>query len=232
MNWVLSNVELILSLTATHAMLSAIPIVLSFVFSVPLGWLANRFRLTRGVLLTVGGLLYTIPSLPLFIFLPALTGTQISDPVNVEIGLTIYGVALLLRTTADGLRGIDPDILQSASAMGYSGVQRFFRVEFPLSGPVLLSGLRVVSVSTVSLLTIGSAVGVTSLGYLFINGFQRNIPAEVLTGIVMVLVIALVFDGILVLLGRLLMPWTRRDRIAKARSRRQATALTAEGANA
>ena len=232
MKWVTSNLELVLSLSLTHALLSAIPIVLAFVFSVPLGWLANRFRLTRGVLLTVGGLLYTIPSLPLFIFLPVLTGTQITDPVNVEIGLTIYGVALLLRTTADGLRGIDPDILQSASSMGYSGVQRFFRVEFPLSGPVLLAGLRVVSVSTVSLLTIGSAVGVTSLGYLFINGFQRGIPAEVLTGIVMVVVIALIFDGILVLLGRLLMPWTRTDRVARGRSRREAAALTAEGASA
>ncbi|UFS60770.1 ABC transporter permease [Subtercola endophyticus] len=212
MNWVVNNFGLIWSLTLVQVTLAIPPIILGFVISLPLGWLANRFRLTRGALLTISGLLYTIPSLPLFIALPAIIGTGILDPINVVVGLTIYAVALMVRQTADALASVDPDTKQAATAMGFSGWSRFWKVEFPLAGPVLLAGLRVVSVSTVSLVSIGSVIGVTSLGYLFLNGLQRDIPGEVISGIVATLVIAIVFDFILVGIGRLLMPWTRADR--------------------
>ncbi|MFB2586064.1 ABC transporter permease [Herbiconiux liukaitaii] len=231
MNWVTSNLGLIWELTLAHISLSALPIVLGFVISVPIAWVANRFRLTRGTILVVLGLLYTIPSLPLFIFMPLILGTPLLSSVNVTVALTIYAVALMVRTAADGLASVDKDVLQAASAMGYSGWQRFWRVELPLSGPVLLAGLRVVSASTVSLATIGSVVGVTSLGYLFINGFQRNIPAEVLSGIIAVLLIAVVFDLVLVLLGRLVLPWNRKDAAprAKAIAKTRVAVLTGGG---
>jgi osmoprotectant transport system permease protein len=174
------------------------------------------------------GLLYTVPSIPLFIFMPIFLGTPLLSPVNVVVALTIYAVALMVRTAADGLASVDDDTLLAASAMGYSGWQRFWRVELPLSGPVLLSGLRVVSASTVSLATLGVIIGVQSLGYLFTNGFQRNIPAEVVTGIVATLVIAVVFDLLLVLIGRLLLPWSTPDRRRRA-SRRTTPALVAGG---
>ncbi|WP_291039179.1 ABC transporter permease [Herbiconiux sp.] len=229
MNWVSSNLDLVWELTLAHIALSVPPIVVGFLLSVPIGWIANRFRLTRGTILVVLGLLYTIPSLPLFIFMPLILGTPLLSSLNVSVALTIYAVALMVRTAADGLASVDKDVLQAASAMGYSGWQRFWRVELPLSGPVLLAGLRVVSASTVSLATIGSVVGVTSLGYLFINGFQRNIPAEVVSGIVAVLLIAVVFDLLLVLLGRVTLPWSRRERTGSPRSARQRTALLAGG---
>ena len=229
MNWVSSNLGLVWELTLAHIWLSALPIVLGFVISVPIAWVANRFRLTRGTILVVLGLLYTIPSLPLFIFMPLILGTPLLSSVNVTVALTIYAVALMVRTAADGLSSVDKDVLQAASAMGYSGWQRFWRVELPLSGPVLLAGLRVVSASTVSLATIGSVVGVTSLGYLFINGFQRNIPAEVLSGIIAVLLIAVVFDLLLVLIGRVVLPWSRRERTGRSRSARRKTALVSAG---
>jgi osmoprotectant transport system permease protein len=228
-NWVSSNLDLVWELTLAHIALSVPPIVVGFLLSVPIGWIANRFRLTRGTILVVLGLLYTIPSLPLFIFMPLILGTPLLSSLNVSVALTIYAVALMVRTAADGLASVDKDVLQAASAMGYSGWQRFWRVELPLSGPVLLAGLRVVSASTVSLATIGSVVGVTSLGYLFINGFQRNIPAEVVSGIVAVLLIAVVFDLLLVLLGRVALPWSRRERTGSPRSARQRTALLAGG---
>ena len=104
--------------------------------------------------------------------------------------------------------------------MGYSSLGRFWAVELPLAGPVLLAGLRVVAVSTVSLVTVGVLVGSRSLGYLFMNGLQRSIPVEILSGIVMTVVIALAFDGILVLLGRLLMPWTRAETTSRRVARR------------
>ena len=214
MNWVVENWSQVSEYGLAHIWLSIPPIVIGFVLSVPLGWVANRYRASRGVLLTVGGILYAIPSLPLFALLPSLIGTRILDPVNVEIALTLYALALMLRTTADGLAAVDGDVKLSASAMGYGAARRFFGVELPLAGPVLLAGLRVVSVSTVSLVTIGSVIGVNSLGFFFIDGYQRAFFTEVWVGIIGTVLIALVFDGLLVLLGRWLMPWTRRQRTA------------------
>ncbi|MDO9397839.1 MAG: ABC transporter permease [Herbiconiux sp.] len=228
MKWLESNLDLVWQLIVAHIGLSIPPILIGFVISIPIGWLANRYKPSRGVILVVLGLLYTIPSIPLFIIMPVVLGTPLLSPVNVVVALTIYAVALMVRSAADGLASVDKDLLQSASAMGYSGWQRFWRVELPLSGPVLLAGLRVVSASTVSLATLGVIIGVQSLGYLFTNGFQRNIPAEVVTGIVAVLLIAVVFDVLLVLLGRLLLPWSRRER-SRARRRVQPTSLVAEG---
>ncbi|WP_314102209.1 ABC transporter permease subunit [uncultured Frigoribacterium sp.] len=222
MNWIWSNADYIWDKTLVHLALSVPPVVLAFVISLPIGWLANRYRVSRGIL-TVAGLFYAIPSLPLFVALPALVGTSLRSPVNIVIGLTLYGVALMVRSVADALGAVEVDVRQSATAVGYSSWQRFWRVEFPLAGPVMLAGLRVVVVSTVSLATVGGVLGVNGLGLLFIDGFQRDIPEEILAGIVITIVMALVLDGLLVLLGRALMPWSRPGRPRRASSRRSST---------
>lgn len=221
MTWVLNNLEQILELAVEHLRLSILPIVLGFVIAIPLGWVAWRYRLTRGLILTLVGLLYTIPSLALFVILPPLLGLPFLSEANVLIALTIYAVAIMARSTADALASVDSDIRQAATAMGYSSWRRFWAVDFPLAGPVLLAGLRVVAVSTVSLLTVGVVVGVESLGYLFTNGSQRGIIESVLAGVVATVVIALLFDRVLALLGAWLMPWTRVGRRSRA-SRRAA----------
>ncbi|GAA1697783.1 ABC transporter permease [Microcella alkalica] len=209
MTWAIANIEQILALSLEHVRLSILPIVLGFVIAIPLGWVAHRFQLTRGLILTLVGLLYTIPSLALFVILPPLLGLPFLSEANVLIALTIYAVAIMARSTADALASVDRDIQQAATAMGYSSWRRFWAVDFPLAGPVLLAGLRVVAVSTVSLLTVGVVVGVDSLGYLFTNGSQRGIIESVLAGVVATVVIALLFDRILALIGAWLMPWTR-----------------------
>jgi osmoprotectant transport system permease protein len=117
-----------------------------------------------------------------------------------------------VRTTSDALASVDGDVLQSATAVGFSTWRRFWAVELPLAGPVLLAGLRVVSVSTVSLVSVGSLIGVSNLGTLFVEGLNRYFPFEVGVGIVAIMIVALVFDLVLVLLGRLLLPWSRLDR--------------------
>ncbi|GAA1443900.1 ABC transporter permease [Leifsonia poae] len=227
MSWLWSNFGLVWDLTVAHVILSVLPILIGFVVSIPIGWVANRYHASRGTVLTVCGILYAIPSLPLFVSMPALIGTQILNPINVIIALSIYALALMVRSTADALASVSGDVLQSATAVGFSTWKRFWTVELPLSGPVLLAGLRVVSVSTVSLVSIGSLIGVSSLGNLFTDGIQRNFPDEVIIGIVAIMIIALVFDTILVLFGRLLMPWTLVDRRSKRASRRAAlTAVT------
>ena len=213
MDWVLANGGLIASLTLDHLRLSAIPIVLGFAISVPLGWVAHRYTWSRGVVLTLVGLLYTIPSLALFMLLPPLLGISVLSEINVIIGLTVYAVAIMVRIVADAFASIDPAALRAATAVGYAEWGRFFAVELPLAGPVLLAGLRVVAVSTVSLVTVGVLVGVQSLGYFFTDGFQRRIIPEVLTGVVKTVVVALVFDGLLILIGRMIMPWTAAQKL-------------------
>lgn len=212
MQWLWENRELVFGLTLEHVGLSVIPIIVGFIACIPLGWLANRFRMTRAIQLTLFGILFTIPSLALFVTLPSVLGTKILNPINVVVALTIYAIAIMVRGAADAFESVSRDVIQSATAVGFSSISRFWTVEFPLAGPVLLANLRVVSVTTVSLLSVGALVGNGALGYLFINGYQRDFPTEVMIGIVFTLIVAIAFDQALVGIGRLLMPWTRGSR--------------------
>lgn len=225
MTWILDNLDLIARLSLEHLRQSALPILLGLIIAIPLGWLAYRYRLTRGLLLTIAGLLYTIPSLALFAVLPTVLGIGFLSETNLVVALTIYAVAIMTRSVADALGSVDPDVRQAATAMGYDAWRRFWMVEFPLAGPVVLAGLRVTAVSTIALATVGILIGVDNLGYLFTNGLQRRIVAEVLSGVVAVMAIALIVDGLLVLAGRLLMPWAPRRPARPAR-----TALRVQGA--
>jgi osmoprotectant transport system permease protein len=208
-DWALDNLDLLAALTVQHVRLSVAPLLWGFALALPLGWLAFRFPRTRTIVLSGVGILYAIPSLALFSLLPALIGTSTLSELNVTVALTIYAVAILARSVAEALDSVDGTVRQSATALGYSAWRRFWAVEIPLAGPVILAGLRVAAVSTVSLVTVGVLVGVQSLGYLFTNGFERRILEEIFTGVVLTMVVALLFDALLVLLGRVLMPWTR-----------------------
>lgn len=218
MQWLWENLDLVLGLSLDHVRLSAIPIIVGFIACIPLGWVANRFRVTRAIQLTFFGILFTIPSLALFVTLPSVLGTKILNPINVVVALTIYAIAIMVRGAADAFDSVSRDVIQSATAVGFSSSSRFWAVEFPLAGPVLLANLRVVSVTTVSLLSVGALVGNGALGYLFINGYQRNFPTEVMIGIVFTLIIAIVFDQLLVALGKGLMPWTRAAKVVERRA--------------
>lgn len=210
MTWVLNNLQLIADAAASHLGLALPAILASFLLALPLGWLANRFRWSRFTLLTVASVLYAIPSLPLLIMLPLVLGTTVRDRLNVIVALTFYGLALMVRATADALDAVPDDAVFSATALGYSQARRFLQVELPLAGPALLAGLRVVAVSTVALTTVSAVLGIDNLGTLFTDGFQRGILEEVFAGIVVTMMLAIIIDGALVLLGRVLMPWTRR----------------------
>ena len=212
MGWISGNLALIRDLTLEHLYFALPPVVIGLVLAIPLGWLANRTKLGRSLTINVAGLLYTVPSLALFVLLPPLLGTRILDPINVVVALTVYTVALLVRTVADALSAVPAVVVNSATAMGYTPLRRFAAVELPLSIPVVVAGLRVAAVSSISLVTVGAVIGFGGLGQMFTDGFQRDIPAEIVTGIVLVLVIALVVDGLILLLGRVLTPWDRTRR--------------------
>jgi osmoprotectant transport system permease protein len=198
--------------TWTTVWLAAVPLVVGLVVALPIGWLANRFRWTYPPLVTAAGLLYTIPSLVLFLVLPAVLGTQILAPVNVAVALTVYTVALLVRVVADGLASVSATTLSAASAMGYTNRQRLFAVELPIAVPVIGAGLRVAAVSNVSLVSVASLLGVAQLGTLFTDGSQLNSITPILLGLIMIVALALIFDGIILVAIRLLTPWQRAAR--------------------
>jgi osmoprotectant transport system permease protein len=192
-----------------HAWLSALPVVLGLVISLPVGWLAVRHRWLYAPIVGAAGLLFTIPSIALFVVLPGWLGTKILDPVNVAVALTIYSVALLVRVVADGLASVPDDVAQAATAMGYKRLQRLVSVELPIAVPVIAAGLRVASVSNVSLVAVAATIGVPELGQLFTTGFQLSYFAPIILGIVLCVGLALVFDTVIVLTTRMLTPWRR-----------------------
>ncbi|MCA1983606.1 MAG: ABC transporter permease [Nocardioides sp.] len=207
MRWFLDNWTDIRGLAWRHLWLSIVPVVLGFVLAVPIGYVAHRWRLGGSALVSIASVVYTIPSLPLLVILPSLLGTTFLDPTNVIVVLTIYAVAVMVRSAADGFGSVSEAVVDAARASGYSAWQRAVQVELPLAGPVLLAGVRVVSVSTVSLATISPLIGVSNLGSLFTDGFQRSFATEIVIGIVCVVVLALLLDLLWVLLGRVAMPW-------------------------
>jgi osmoprotectant transport system permease protein len=208
MEWIWTNRAELIGLALAHAWLSAVPVIVGLVLAVPIGWWVSRHRRLGSVVLGLGSVLYTIPSFALFVILPGVLGTGFLSPLNVVVALSIYAVALLVRSAVDAFASVPDSVLDAAMAAGYSSAGRGFRVELPLAGPVLLAGLRVVSVSTVSLVSVGALIGVSSLGSLFTDGFRRNFTVEILTGVAGTVLLALVFDAVLVLGGRLLMPWS------------------------
>jgi osmoprotectant transport system permease protein len=209
--WAFDHIGDILSRAAQHAWLAGLPLVLGLVIAVPLGWFAARRPGLRATVLTTTGLLYTIPSLALFILLPPLLGTKILDPVNVIVAMTVYTVALLTRTVADGLSSVDVSTRQAAIAMGYGSFARFRAVDLPLAVPVIAAGLRVAAVSNVSIVSVASLIGISQLGYFLTDGYARSFPTEVWVGIVACLLLALVFDLVIQVVSRVLTPWTRAE---------------------
>ncbi|RRD61306.1 ABC transporter permease [Leucobacter sp. OH1287] len=238
MEWLLNNLDSVLRLTWQHLLLSVPAVLLSVLIAVPIGRLAYRLPRVGGALLVLTSLLYAIPALPLLILIPVIFGVPLRSGAVMVIGLTVYGVALLVRTSADAFSAVPAAARDAAMALGYSKTAMLWRVELPLAVPVLLSGVRVVTVSTIGLTTIGSLLGIPSLGSLLTDGFQRGIAAEVITGIAATLILALLCDALLLLCGRVLAPWqwrSRRSRCEAIESAEQSpvrSAIAGEGSAA
>lgn len=222
MQWIIDNLGLIGTLTVDHIRQSLIAIVLGFVLALPIGWVAFRYTALRGPVLSVVGILYTLPSLGLFAVIATLLGISPISELNLVIALTIYAVALMTRSVTDAFISVDPDARSAATAIGFGSFRRIFAVELPLAIPVLLSGLRVTAVSTIALTTVGILIGVDNLGYLFTNGADRQIVEEVLAGVVVVALLSFIADRLLVLLSRVLAPWSVTKKPAKAKKEKVA----------
>lgn len=210
--WFADHLGEIGTLTWSHLRLAAIPLVAGLVLALPLGALARRSRRWYVPIVGVSSLLYTIPSLALFVALPAILGTQILDPLNVIVALTLYTLALLVRTVADALAAVPEDVRSSATAMGYRPVRRFLQVELPVAVPVIAAGTRVAAVSNVSLVSVASLIGVPQLGQLFTDGFQRFFYTPLIWGLLLSLALAVALDGLILVATRALTPWLQVGR--------------------
>ncbi|WP_433789832.1 ABC transporter permease [Actinoplanes sp. CA-252034] len=204
-----NNHEIVWQALQEHLYLALLPILFGFAIALPLGYLAVRFSWLYHPLINTFGVLYSIPSLALFVFLPVILGTKVLSPVNVVVALTVYTVALLARTVADGLRAVDPVVVQAATAMGYRRTRRLIDVELPIALPVILAGLRVATVSNISLVSVGSLIGIGGLGQLFTRGFQLFYLEPILIGVILSVLLAGIADLIIVLVQRAVTPWTR-----------------------
>lgn len=191
---------------AANAWLGVVPALIGLVIAVPVGIACVRWRLLYPPVLSATNVIYAIPSLALFVVLIDYTGL---GNLTLLIPLTLFSLCVLVPNVVDGLRSVPDPVRQAATAMGFGPTRRLLQVELPLAIPVVIAGLRIAVVSSISLVSVGALIGVNSLGYFFIDGLQRSFNEEIYAAIVGIIVIALVADLILVLVRRLLTPWSR-----------------------
>jgi osmoprotectant transport system permease protein len=212
--WISRNLSMIGSLLVEHIILSVLPVLIALVISLPLGFLVFKTKKVANVILAFLGVIYSIPSLALFVMMPLILGTKILNPANIVAALSIYSIALLVRSVVDGLRSVPAAVKQSASAVGYGWLRRLLRVELPLAMPVIYAGLRVVTVSNIALVSVAVLIGSGALGKLFDLGFGSFFYTPIIVGLVLMLALALVADALILLIQRGTLPWFRKRRTA------------------
>jgi osmoprotectant transport system permease protein len=194
-----------------HLQITAWSLVLGIIIAFPLALLARRLPRLQGAILGSATMIYTIPSLALFPLLVPFTGISSKAVI---IGLALYALTILVRSMLSGLSGVPEEVRESARGLGYGRTRLLFRVELPLALPVIMAGVRVATVSTVALTTVGAIVSYGGLGNLIQDGVQNNFKAEILAASVLCVVLAVVLDAIIVGVQWTVTPWTHRRRSA------------------
>ncbi|MFJ9086534.1 ABC transporter permease [Streptomyces sp. NPDC102384] len=213
-SWIGSHGSDLATLTLSHLQAALSAVLFGLVISLPLAVVAHRVRPLRGFLLGMSNVLFTIPSIAVFVLLLPVSGLTRTTTV---IGLTIYTLVVLLRNTVEGLDSVPAKTKEAAKAMGTRPMRTLLTVELPLALPVIMAGVRIATVMAISLVSVATYIGDGGLGQLFTDGFQRNFPTPVIVGVVLTLLLALVADALLVGAQRLLTPWARtRTRTRKA----------------
>ena len=206
--YVQDNADTIVTKLGFHVGITLETVLIALLVAVPLAVLAYWIRPLTGPILALSGLLYTIPSLALLALLAPAVGT--TTDTSVLIALVLYALLVLVRNSLTGLTQVPDEVREAATGMGYGRVGRLLRVELPLALPGIITGVRLATVSTVALVTVGSLIGQGGLGDLILGGFRNNFyKAEILTGSILCVGLALVLDLALAGLGRLLTPWSR-----------------------
>src|SRR6516165_3941135 len=215
MRYLLAHLDVAWALTIIHLRLSLIPVLLGLLIAVPLGAYVQRTTILRRLTTVTASIIFTIPSLALFVVLPLIIPTRILDEANVIVALTLYTTALLVRAVPEALDAVPEHVRDAATAVGYRPLVRMVKVELPLSIPVLVASLRVIAVTNISMVAVGSVIGIGGLGTWFTEGYQTDKSSQIIAGIIAIFVLAIVIDTMIMFAGRLLTPWTRVSRIGR-----------------
>ena len=203
-----SRSEILWDASVQHVQLTVVSVLIGLALALPLALLARRLRWAAGPVLGLTTILYTVPSLAMFSLLLPVYGLSAA---LVVAGLVLYSLTLLVRNILAGLRAVPEETRQAARGMGYGPVRLLLTVELPLALPASMAGLRIATVSAVSLVTVGAIVGHGGLGNLIYSGMNTYFKAQVLTASVLCVVIAVAADLLLLGVQRILTPWTRRQ---------------------
>ncbi|ORV08366.1 ABC transporter permease [Mycobacterium celatum] len=215
MHYLLTHLPAARTLTVIHLRLSLVPVLLGLAIALPLGVAVQRRTTLRRLTTVTASIVFTIPSLALFVLLPLLIPTRILDEANVIVALTLYTTALLVRAVLEALDAVPQQVRDAATAVGYRPSSRMLKVELPLAIPVLVAGLRVVVVTNISMVSVGAVIGIGGLGTWFTEGYQADKSDQVVAGIIAIFGLAVVIDMLIALAGRLATPWQRTSRMSR-----------------
>jgi len=204
--WVMDNLGDIWAALAEHIVLTVVPVGLGFLMAFPMALASIRWPRLYSPLLGVAGILFSIPTLALFVVMIPFTGLSKATAI---VPLTLYTLLILLRNTVEGLKGVPTHVKEAAEAMGYTRTRQLFRIELPLAVPVIGAGLRIATVNTIAYVAITALIGQGGLGNLFMDGFLRQFPTPLIVGLVLSVVLAVTADLSLLGVQRVLTPWQR-----------------------
>jgi osmoprotectant transport system permease protein len=206
--YIRQNIDSLQSALQQHVSLTVSAVGIAAAVGVPLAVVAYKVEWLTGPILAFSGVLYTIPSLALFALLGPMLGLSFS---TVLIGLILYALLAIVRNALTGLRQVPDDVRDAAQGMGYGRFALLWRIELPLALPSIITGLRIATVSTVALVTVGYLVGFGGFGNVILTGFNNNFyKPQIMAGALGCVGLALTFDLVISGLARLAMPWVRR----------------------
>ncbi|MGB5974293.1 MAG: ABC transporter permease [Nodosilinea sp.] len=206
MSYLVNNPGEVLTLLLQHLRMTGISLGIAITVAVPLALLVSRLRWLAVPVLGGLGILYTVPSLALIIFLVPLFGL---NATSVIVAMVLYTQVILVRNLTVGLEGINPAVLEAARGMGMSVTQRWWRVQVPLVLPVFLAGVRIAAIVAIAIATIGAKFNAGGLGKLLFDGIQTNRYDKITAGSIAVAVLALVINALLLVLERYAQPQRR-----------------------
>ena len=204
-DWVGRHVDVIGGALGQHIELTVIAVVIGLLISIPSGLIAWRWRAVRGPVLSVSGILYTIPSLALFAMLVPFTGLS---TLTSEIGLVSYTLLILIRNIVVGLDGVPSEVREAARGMGFRPLPQMLHIDIPLAVPAIIAGLRIATVTTIGLVTVTALIGQGGLGQLILQGLIQLFPTPMVVGVALSIVLAIVADVGLSLAQRAITPWS------------------------
>jgi osmoprotectant transport system permease protein len=210
-DWIGDHTDLLTSLTFHHLKLALLPILFGLIVAIPLGIVCVRWRWLYPPTLGVANVFYGVPSLALFMLLLPYFGVGSGGEADftIIVPLTLFSLSVLVPNVVDGLRAVPEPVRQAATAMGFGTLRRLIQVELPIAVPVIIAGTRVATVASISLVSVGVLIGNGGLGQEFIDGYSRDFTTPIIASSVLIIVLALVSDGVLVTAQRLLTPWAR-----------------------